>query len=71
MQTTHPARALGYLDPFAPRCCLASNMVKMRIPIREQLGCLVLLASTVGLAVLGVATWVHTAAACITVCSCC
>ncbi|KAH8728406.1 hypothetical protein GQ44DRAFT_737636 [Phaeosphaeriaceae sp. PMI808] len=29
----------------------------MRIPIREQLGCLVLLASTIGLAVIGIATW--------------
>ncbi|KAL5119734.1 Histidine kinase osmosensor [Pleosporales sp. CAS-2024a] len=29
----------------------------MRIPIREQLGCLVLLASTIGLAVVAVATW--------------
>jgi osomolarity two-component system sensor histidine kinase SLN1 len=33
-------------------------MVKMRIPIREQLGCLVLLASMIGLAVIGIATWV-------------
>ncbi|KAH3949288.1 hypothetical protein HBI56_106740 [Parastagonospora nodorum] len=33
-------------------------MVKMRIPIREQLGCLVLLASTVGLAVIAIATWI-------------
>ncbi|KAH6643000.1 hypothetical protein C7974DRAFT_114348 [Boeremia exigua] len=33
-------------------------MVKMRIPIREQLGCLVLLASMIGLAVVAVATWV-------------
>ncbi|KAF2751463.1 hypothetical protein M011DRAFT_491914 [Sporormia fimetaria CBS 119925] len=32
-------------------------MVKMRIPIREQLGCLVLLASMVGLAVMAIATW--------------
>ncbi|EMD59694.1 hypothetical protein COCSADRAFT_252791 [Bipolaris sorokiniana ND90Pr] len=32
-------------------------MAKMRIPIREQLGCLVLLASTIGLAVVAVATW--------------
>ncbi|KAI4916547.1 hypothetical protein J4E85_010203 [Alternaria conjuncta] len=32
-------------------------MVKMRIPIREQLGCLVLLASMIGLAVIAVATW--------------
>ncbi|KAF1914232.1 hypothetical protein BDU57DRAFT_287602 [Ampelomyces quisqualis] len=32
-------------------------MVKMRIPIREQLGCLVLLASTIGLAVVAIATW--------------
>ena len=30
----------------------------MRIPIREQLGCLVLLASMIGLAVVAVATWV-------------
>lgn len=29
----------------------------MRIPIREQLGCLVLLASMIGLAVVAVATW--------------
>ncbi|USP79128.1 uncharacterized protein yc1106_06402 [Curvularia clavata] len=29
----------------------------MRVPIREQLGCLVLLASTIGLAVIAVATW--------------
>ncbi|KAA8612729.1 CheY CheY receiver [Pyrenophora tritici-repentis] len=29
----------------------------MRIPIREQLGCLVLLASMIGLAVIAVATW--------------
>ncbi|KAF2730730.1 putative histidine kinase HHK5p [Polyplosphaeria fusca] len=35
-------------------------MVKMRIPIREQLGCLVLLASLIGLAVIAVATWVTT-----------
>jgi hypothetical protein len=34
-------------------------MVKMRIPIREQLGCLVLLASMIGLAVIAIATWVH------------
>ncbi|KAF2471043.1 uncharacterized protein BDR25DRAFT_224634 [Lindgomyces ingoldianus] len=33
-------------------------MVKMRIPIREQLGCLVLLASLIGLAVIAVATWI-------------
>jgi hypothetical protein len=33
-------------------------MVKMRIPIREQLGCLVLLASLIGLAVIAIATWV-------------
>jgi hypothetical protein len=33
-------------------------MVKMRIPIREQLGCLVLLASTIGLAVIAIATWI-------------
>jgi osomolarity two-component system sensor histidine kinase SLN1 len=33
-------------------------MVKMRIPIREQLGCLVLLAASVGLAVIAIATWV-------------
>ncbi|KAF1939030.1 putative histidine kinase HHK5p [Clathrospora elynae] len=33
-------------------------MVKMRIPIREQLGCLVLLASMIGLAVIAVATWI-------------
>ncbi|PSN66866.1 hypothetical protein BS50DRAFT_375932 [Corynespora cassiicola Philippines] len=33
-------------------------MVKMRIPIREQLGCLVLLASLIGLAVVAIATWV-------------
>ncbi|KAH7080028.1 hypothetical protein BKA63DRAFT_436794 [Paraphoma chrysanthemicola] len=33
-------------------------MVKMRIPIREQLGCLVLLASMIGLAVVAIATWV-------------
>jgi osomolarity two-component system sensor histidine kinase SLN1 len=32
-------------------------MVKMRIPIREQLGCLVLFASTIGLAVIAIATW--------------
>lgn len=32
-------------------------MVKMRIPIREQLGCLVLFASLVGLAVMALATW--------------
>jgi osomolarity two-component system sensor histidine kinase SLN1 len=32
-------------------------MLKMRIPIREQLGVLVLLASTIGLAVLAIATW--------------
>jgi osomolarity two-component system sensor histidine kinase SLN1 len=32
-------------------------MVKMRIPIREQLGCLVLLASMIGLAVMATATW--------------
>jgi hypothetical protein len=32
-------------------------MVKMRIPIREQLGCLVLLASMIGLAVIAIATW--------------
>ncbi|KAF2789147.1 hypothetical protein K505DRAFT_352768 [Melanomma pulvis-pyrius CBS 109.77] len=30
----------------------------MRIPIREQLGCLVLLASLIGLAVIAIATWV-------------
>lgn len=30
----------------------------MRIPIREQLGCLVLLASMIGLAVVAIATWV-------------
>jgi osomolarity two-component system sensor histidine kinase SLN1 len=35
-------------------------MVKMRIPIREQLGCLVLLASLIGLAVIAIATWVRT-----------
>lgn len=34
-------------------------MVRMRIPIREQLGCLVLLASLIGLAVIGIATWVR------------
>ncbi|KAL1612658.1 Histidine kinase osmosensor [Paraconiothyrium brasiliense] len=33
-------------------------MVKMRIPIREQLGCLVLLSSLIGLAVIAVATWI-------------
>ncbi|ORY14205.1 putative histidine kinase HHK5p [Clohesyomyces aquaticus] len=33
-------------------------MVKMRIPIREQLGCLVLFASLIGLAVVAIATWV-------------
>lgn len=33
-------------------------MVKMRIPIREQLGCLVLLSSLIGLAVIAIATWV-------------
>lgn len=33
-------------------------MAKMRIPIREQLGCLVLLASLIGLAVIAIATWV-------------
>jgi osomolarity two-component system sensor histidine kinase SLN1 len=33
-------------------------MVRMRIPIREQLGCLVLLASMIGLAVIAIATWV-------------
>ncbi|KAF2713705.1 hypothetical protein K504DRAFT_144615 [Pleomassaria siparia CBS 279.74] len=33
-------------------------MVKMRIPIREQLACLVLLASLIGLAVIAIATWV-------------
>ncbi|KAF2017674.1 putative histidine kinase HHK5p [Aaosphaeria arxii CBS 175.79] len=33
-------------------------MVKMRIPIREQLGCLVLLASLIGLAVIAIATWI-------------
>ncbi|KAF2182588.1 putative histidine kinase HHK5p [Zopfia rhizophila CBS 207.26] len=33
-------------------------MVKMRIPIREQLGCLVLLASLIGLTVIAIATWV-------------
>ncbi|OCL01997.1 hypothetical protein AOQ84DRAFT_305546 [Glonium stellatum] len=33
-------------------------MVKMRIPIREQLGCLVLLASLMGLAVIAIATWI-------------
>lgn len=32
--------------------------MKMRIPIREQLGCLVLLASMIGLAVIAIATWV-------------
>lgn len=35
-------------------------MVKMRIPIREQLGCLVLLSSLIGLAVIAIATWVGT-----------
>ncbi|KAF2450703.1 hypothetical protein P171DRAFT_451170 [Karstenula rhodostoma CBS 690.94] len=30
----------------------------MRIPIREQLGCLVLLSSLIGLAVIAVATWI-------------
>ncbi|PVI08300.1 osmolarity two-component system protein sln1 [Periconia macrospinosa] len=30
----------------------------MRIPIREQLGCLVLLASLIGLAVIAIATWI-------------
>ncbi|KAF3002473.1 Histidine kinase [Curvularia kusanoi] len=30
----------------------------MRIPIREQLGCLVLLASMIGLAVIAIATWI-------------
>lgn len=34
-------------------------MVKMRIPIREQLACLVLLASMIGLAVMAIATWVN------------
>lgn len=33
-------------------------MVKMRISIREQLGCLVLVVSLVALAVIAVATWV-------------
>lgn len=33
-------------------------MVKMRIPIREQLGFLVLLVSLVALAVIAAATWV-------------
>ncbi|OCK85852.1 putative histidine kinase HHK5p [Lepidopterella palustris CBS 459.81] len=33
-------------------------MVKMRISIREQLGCLVLLASLIGLAVIAIATWI-------------
>ncbi|KAF2638384.1 hypothetical protein P280DRAFT_83743 [Massarina eburnea CBS 473.64] len=33
-------------------------MVKMRIPIREQLGCLVLLSSLIGLAVIAIATWI-------------
>ena len=36
-----------------------AQMVKMRIPIREQLGCLVLLASLMGLAVIAIATWVN------------
>lgn len=31
----------------------------MRIPIREQLGCLVLLASMIGLTVVAIATWVE------------
>jgi hypothetical protein len=31
----------------------------MRIPIREQLGCLVLLAALLGLAVIAIATWVR------------
>lgn len=30
----------------------------MRIPIREQLGCLVLLSSLIGLAVIAIATWI-------------
>ncbi|KAF2127900.1 hypothetical protein P153DRAFT_318963 [Dothidotthia symphoricarpi CBS 119687] len=33
-------------------------MVRMRVPIREQLGCLVLLASLIGLAVIAIATWI-------------
>ncbi|KAF2006552.1 hypothetical protein P154DRAFT_219389 [Amniculicola lignicola CBS 123094] len=33
-------------------------MVRMRIPIREQLGAMVLLSSLIGLAVIGVATWI-------------
>lgn len=33
-------------------------MVKMRVPIREQLGCLVLLSSLIGLAVIAIATWI-------------
>ena len=35
-------------------------MVRMRIAIREQLACLVLLASMIGLAVIAIATWVNT-----------
>ena len=34
-------------------------MVKMRIPIRAQLACLVLIASLIGLAVIAIATWVR------------
>jgi osomolarity two-component system, sensor histidine kinase SLN1 len=33
-------------------------MFKMRIPVREQLGALVLLASLIGLAVIAIPTWV-------------
>ncbi|KAK5020017.1 Histidine kinase osmosensor, partial [Cryomyces antarcticus] len=33
-------------------------MVKVRIPIREQLGALVLVASLIGLAVISIATWI-------------
>ena len=36
-----------------------AQMVKMRVPIREQLGCLVLLASLIGLTVIAIATWVN------------
>lgn len=36
-------------------------MVRMRVPIREQLGVLVLLSSLIGLAVIAIATWVQNA----------
>lgn len=59
------SRRSSRLSLFRIRGCALAETVKMRIPIREQLAGLILLAAAIGLAVISIATWVCVSGTCL------